>query len=58
MKKALCFIVGVLILGLSNSFAHAIWIETPATGTAGMAQQVNVYFGEFGTEQISKADEW
>lgn len=39
-------------------FAHALWIETKATGTKGKAQEISVYFGEFSDNDITKADKW
>lgn len=39
-------------------FAHALWIETKATGTKGKAQEISVYFGEFSENDITKADKW
>ena len=39
-------------------FAHALWIETKATGTKGKAQEISIYFGEFSENDITKADKW
>jgi len=39
-------------------FAHALWIDTKATGTKGKAQEISVYFGEFSENDITKADKW
>ncbi|MFB9079604.1 hypothetical protein ACFFLS_06930 [Flavobacterium procerum] len=39
-------------------FAHALWIETKATGTKGKAQEISIYFGEFSDNDITKADKW
>lgn len=50
--------IAVFLLGIGYSFAHAIWIETPATGRQGVAQEIKIYFGEFGTEDISKTNDW
>lgn len=58
LKKTLLTFIGIFITGLTISFAHAIWIETAAVGKQGVAQTVKVYFGEFGTEDISKASDW
>lgn len=49
----------VLLLVLTPSlFAHALWIETKATGTKGKPQEISVYFGEFSENDITKADKW
>ncbi|GAB3358859.1 hypothetical protein GCM10027566_23970 [Arachidicoccus ginsenosidivorans] len=58
MKKAILTFIGLFMLGLGFSYAHAIWIETSAQGQKGTAQEVKVYFGEFGTEEISQTSEW
>lgn len=58
IRKALLTVVGIFMMGLSLGFAHAIWIETPSVGEQGEAQSVKIYFGEFGTEDISKAANW
>ena len=48
MKKISFAIVTVLLmLATSNVFAHALWIETPATGKVGKKQTVKVYYGEY-----------
>lgn len=49
----------LLVLVASPSlFAHALWIETKATGTKGKAQEISVYFGEFSDNDITKAEKW
>ena len=58
MKKAMLTALGIFILGLTIGFAHAIWLETPHTGQKGVAQEVKVYFGEFATDEISRANDW
>ena len=50
--------VAFLLLATSQSFAHALWIETKATGTKGKPQEISVYFGEFSENDITKADKW
>ena len=39
-------------------FAHALWIETKATGTKGKAQEISVFFGEFSDKDITPAAKW
>ena len=46
------------MLGLTSSYAHAIWIETSSEGVAGKPQEIKIYFGEFATEDISAASAW
>ena len=58
MKKVILTVLSIFVLGLTLSFAHAIWIETSHMGKKGVAQDVKVYFGEFGTDEISKASDW
>lgn len=38
--------------------AHALWIETDATGRKGRSQEVRIYFGEFGEKDLSQAGKW
>ena len=48
----------ITLLLSAQSFAHALWIETKATGTKGKAQEINVYFGEFSDKDITKTAKW
>ena len=51
--------LALFILAAAPSlFAHALWIETKATGTKGKAQEISIYFGEFSDKDITKADKW
>ncbi|MBE8723674.1 DUF4198 domain-containing protein [Flavobacterium hungaricum] len=47
-----------LMLVSAPIFAHALWIETKATGIKGKAQEISIYFGEFSDNDITKADKW
>jgi len=58
MKRAVMTLMGIFMLGITFSFAHAIWIETPQQGQKGTSHQIKVFFGEFGTEDISKTSDW
>jgi len=61
MKSNLLKAITVLVLSLianSSLYAHALWIETKATGTKGKPQEISVYFGEFSENDITKADKW
>src|SRR6218665_1086187 len=41
-------LLAVLLCGFfSETFAHALWIETASTGKKGSAQEVRIFFGEF-----------
>lgn len=55
--KTLSFLFLMLFVA-PQLFAHALWIETKATGTKGKAQEISVYFGEFSDNDITKADKW
>lgn len=51
----------ILFLALTISpslFAHALWIETKATGTKGKPQEISVFFGEFSENDITKTEKW
>lgn len=47
-----------MLIAAPSLFAHALWIETKATGTKGKAQEISIYFGEFSENDITKADKW
>ncbi|WP_435137690.1 DUF4198 domain-containing protein [Formosa sp. A9] len=46
MKK-LILTLTFLVLIVSPSFAHYLWVETNAQGSVGQSQVVNVYYGEY-----------
>ena len=48
----------LMLFAAPQLFAHALWIETKATGTKGKAQEISIYFGEFSDNDITKADKW
>ena len=56
LKKIILFLF--MLVASPQLFAHALWIETKATGTKGKAQEISVYFGEFSDNDITKADKW
>lgn len=61
MKTNAIKTVSLLVLTLlfsSQLFAHALWIETKATGTKGKAQEISVYFGEFSENDITVSAKW
>lgn len=43
---------------VQRSSAHALWIETNATGKKGQSQEVRIYFGEFSEKDLSVAGKW
>ena len=58
MKKTGFLIIAFLLFGITNVFAHALWIETPSTGKKGVAQEVKIFFGEFSENDITPTDKW
>jgi len=38
--------------------AHSLWIETSATGKAGQAQAVNLFYGEYGQNEKDELSKW
>ncbi|MDR7370861.1 DUF4198 domain-containing protein [Flavobacterium aquidurense] len=56
LKKITFFLF--MFVASPQLFAHALWIETKATGTKGKAQEISIYFGEFSDNDITKADKW
>jgi hypothetical protein len=55
--KTIAFLF-LMFVATPQLFAHALWIETKATGTKGKAQEISVFFGEFSDNDITKADKW
>jgi hypothetical protein len=55
--KTVTFLL-LMLIASPQLFAHALWIETKATGTKGKAQEISIYFGEFSDNDITKADKW
>jgi uncharacterized GH25 family protein len=55
--KSIAFLLFMLVAS-PQLFAHALWIETKATGTKGKAQEISIFFGEFSDNDITKADKW
>jgi uncharacterized GH25 family protein len=52
------FLPFMLLCISSRLSAHALWIETSATGTIGRQQEVKIFFGEYSTGDVSPADKW
>ncbi|KQO33162.1 hypothetical protein ASF10_18990 [Flavobacterium sp. Leaf82] len=55
--KSLAFLL-LMLVASPQLFAHALWIETKATGTKGKAQEISVFFGEFSDNDITPAAKW
>jgi uncharacterized GH25 family protein len=55
--KAITLIV-LMLVASPQLFAHALWIETKATGTKGKPQEISVYFGEFSENDITASTKW
>ena len=43
---------------ISNSFAHALWIETPVNGKIGQRHQVEIYYGEYAANERDSVAKW
>lgn len=54
----LFFLAALFALSIDNAFAHALWIETSATGKAGQKQTVKIYYGEFAENERDNVDKW
>lgn len=48
----------LLVISTTATFAHALWIETKATGTKGNQHEISIFFGEFSENEITKTDQW
>ncbi|TPG41687.1 hypothetical protein [Flavobacterium pectinovorum] len=55
--KSIAFLLFMLVASPAL-FAHALWIETKATGTKGKAQEISVFFGEFSDNDITASAKW
>jgi uncharacterized GH25 family protein len=55
--KKVSYVALALLFSIS-SFAHALWVETKATGIKGKPQAIDVYFGEFSENDIEKTAKW
>lgn len=48
----------LLLAGTPKLFAHALWLDTKATGAKGKAHEISIYFGEFSENDITKSKDW
>jgi len=55
--KSIAFLF-LMLVASPAIFAHALWIETKATGTKGKAQEISVFFGEFSDNDITPSAKW
>ena len=55
--KSIAFLF-LMLVASPAIFAHALWIETKATGTKGKAQEISVFFGEFADNDITPSAKW
>lgn len=58
MKYRLTLTIALLVLSISNTFAHAFWMETSPSGKKGQAQEVRIYFGEYADKDITPVADW
>ncbi|MBO9672613.1 MAG: DUF4198 domain-containing protein [Sphingobacteriaceae bacterium] len=58
MKTKISLLALFLALGITNVFAHALWIETSATGKKGQAQGIKVFFGEYESNECDTTAKW
>lgn len=52
------FIVLAIFAGQQQASAHAIWLESSASGTKGQAQDVRIFYGEYATAELEKTTDW
>jgi len=58
MKIKITLFIALFVLSISNTFAHALWIETTATGKKGQKQEVKIFFGEYEANEPDSAKKW
>lgn len=56
LKQAIFILLLLTLTG--NAFAHALWIETTATGKLGQKQQVAIYYGEYAENERDSVVHW
>lgn len=56
MKKFFCSTL--LMLLTVSIYAHALWIETNATGKKGQQQEVKIFYGEYAEFSPEKVSDW
>ncbi|QNF32229.1 hypothetical protein HUW51_05600 [Adhaeribacter swui] len=57
LSKFIMLLSSLLLLETA-AYAHALWIETTATGKAGQAHQVKVFYGEFELNNLEPIEKW
>jgi len=58
MKNKLILFLTLILLNTGSAFAHALWIETAATGKVGEKQQIAVYYGEYAENEKDSVSHW
>ncbi|KIO77404.1 nickel transport complex protein, NikM subunit, transmembrane [Pedobacter lusitanus] len=59
MKKLAFLTLSILFcLVTKNLSAHALWIETGATGKIGQVQTVKIYYGEYAANERENVSKW
>jgi len=58
MKIKITLFIAFFVFSISNTFAHALWIETTATGKKGQLQEVKIFFGEYEGNEPDSAKNW
>ena len=56
MKKLIFTIFCTLLI--SQSFAHALWIETAPLGKKGQKHELKIYYGEYATNERDSVGKW
>src|SRR6478735_26657 len=46
------------VFNIGNTFAHALWIETAASGKIGQKQQLAIYYGEYAENERDSVSHW
>lgn len=59
MKLSRILLVFMILFGLQNGMAHALWVETNTAGKKGVSHSVKVYFAEVGESwEAVSGKEW
>lgn len=56
LKRSLFILLLLIVTG--NAFAHALWIETSASGKVGQTQEIVIYYGEYAENERDSVAHW
>jgi len=58
MRTKIILFLGLMLSSAGQLMAHALWIEANASGKAGQAQAVKVFYGEYAANERDEISKW